>query len=77
MPGAHYFPGVYTLDLLKYVAPTRRTVHQLTFSVLQGTTIGMLIDKAIEREVHHFLFLPYTAEGRWKGCGDHVYVLSI
>jgi len=21
--------------------------------------------------MHHFLFLPYTAEGRWKGCGYH------
>jgi len=22
--------------------------------------------------MHHFLFLPYTADGRWKGCGDHL-----
>jgi hypothetical protein len=25
--------------------------------------------------MHHFLFLPYTSDGRWKGCGDHLYVL--
>jgi len=24
--------------------------------------------------MHHFLFLPYTASSRWKGCGDHLYV---
>jgi hypothetical protein len=27
--------------------------------------------------MHHFFFLPYTRALRWKGCGDHTYVLYI
>ncbi|KAK0194719.1 hypothetical protein F5146DRAFT_978197 [Armillaria mellea] len=72
MPGSHYFHGVYTLNLLDYAEPTHRAVHHLTFPLRQGTTIGTLIDKVVQRNMHHFLFLPYTAESRWKGCGDHL-----
>ena len=44
-PGKEYNPGTYTLAILMYNEPTRRTVHALTFPLRQGTTIGTLIDK--------------------------------
>ncbi|KAL4074253.1 hypothetical protein V8B97DRAFT_1914313 [Scleroderma yunnanense] len=72
VPGSEYNPGIYTLSVLDYNTPTRRSPHHLTFPLRQGTTIGTLIDKIIDKKMHHFLFLPYTLEGRWKGCGDHV-----
>jgi len=49
----------------------------LTYELRHGTTIGILIDKIIERKMHHFLFLPYTSELLWKGCGDHAYALKL
>lgn len=67
-------PGVYTLSLHNFSTTTRRATHHLTYRLSQGTTIGMLVDKIIDRKMHKFLFLPYTSEGRWKGCGDHAYV---
>ena len=76
MPISHYFPGVYTINLLDYTWPTHLAVYHLTFPICQGT-IGTLINKVMELNMHHFLFLPSTADGCWKGCGDHLYVLSI
>ncbi|KIO24938.1 hypothetical protein M407DRAFT_8674 [Tulasnella calospora MUT 4182] len=70
--GKHYNPGTFTVTLLKYSSVTQRAVHHRTYQLRQGTTIGHLIDKIIARQMHHFLFLPYTREGRWKGCGDHL-----
>lgn len=58
--------------MLDYKSPTRRAVHHCTYPLHEGTTVGHLIDKILELKMHHFLFLPYTAQGRWKGCGDHV-----
>jgi len=74
-PGCDYQPGVYTVALLKYQGPAVRSVHNLTYSLQDGTTIGTLVDKIIALKMHHFLFLPYTREARWKGYGDHLYVL--
>ena len=37
-------------------------------------TIGTLIYKIIALKIPHLLFLPHTKEGRWKGCGDHLYL---
>ena len=61
--------------MLKYSSPTHRTVHYSTYP--EGTTIGDFINMILRLKMHHFLFLPYPVEGRWKGCGDHTYVLSI
>jgi hypothetical protein len=41
-----------------------------------GTTIGHLIDKIIDKDMNHFLFLPYTTGGLFKGCGEDIYVVS-
>lgn len=76
-PGDAYYPGVYTVALLKYEGPTRRAPHHRTYPVCDGLTIGHLIGKIIANKMHHFLFLLYTKEGRWKGCGDHTYVFFI
>ncbi|KAL7922620.1 hypothetical protein ACQKWADRAFT_312853 [Trichoderma austrokoningii] len=70
-PGSEYMPGVYTVKLLTYQSPTHRAPHHRTYPVRAGLTIGNLINKILERSMHHFLFLGYTNEGRWKGCGDH------
>jgi hypothetical protein len=64
--------------MLIYAFPTRGSVHCRTLR--QGTTIGHFIDQIIALKMHHFLSLPYTVHGRWKGCGvsgDRVNVLSI
>ncbi|KZT04198.1 uncharacterized protein LAESUDRAFT_751269 [Laetiporus sulphureus 93-53] len=70
--GSEYNPGVYTLAMLSRDTPTFSAAHYLTYPLRQGTTIGTLIDKIIDKKMHHFLFLPYTSESRWKGCGDHI-----
>lgn len=62
--------------MLDYKSPTRRAVHDCTYPLREGTTIGNLTDMILRLKMHYFLFLPYTAEGRRKGCGDHVYALS-
>ncbi|KAF9512518.1 hypothetical protein BS47DRAFT_1244696, partial [Hydnum rufescens UP504] len=74
-PGDQYFPGTYTVILPTYAMTTHCMVHCHTYPIHQGTTIGNLIDKIIDNKMHHFLFLPYTIGGHWKGCGDHTYVL--
>ncbi|KAJ7292645.1 hypothetical protein C8J57DRAFT_1549877, partial [Mycena rebaudengoi] len=61
----------YTIDLLKYDEATNRSAHERSFLVQGGLTVGSFSDAIIERKMHHFVFLPYTSEGRWKGCGDH------
>src|SRR6266404_8539163 len=59
-----------------YMLPTCHVVHHFTYSLHEGTTIGYLTNMIVQLKMHHFLFLPYTSQGRWKGCRDHVNVLS-
>ena len=56
---------------------SHRSVQNRTFSMVQGTTIGDLLDAAIGIKMHHYAFLPYTDEGRWKGCGDFMYIIFL
>ena len=37
----------------------------------------LLVTSILRLKMHHFLFLPYTVGGSWKGCEGHTYVLSI
>ncbi|KAJ7803328.1 hypothetical protein B0H14DRAFT_2613430 [Mycena olivaceomarginata] len=71
-PKEQYCPGEWTLRLLTYSTPTIRSAHFRTFPVRQGLKIGDLLDKVIGAKMHHFFFLPFTDEYRWKGCGDHL-----
>ncbi|KIM41133.1 hypothetical protein M413DRAFT_445851 [Hebeloma cylindrosporum] len=75
--GLHYNPGIFSVRMLSYGGPTRRSAHELTYRVAQGTTIGTMLDAAINRDMHHFVFLPHVGrdnmgrnQARWKGCGD-------
>jgi len=68
--GVHYNPGLFSIKLLEYNNPTYRSLQNRTFPMQDGITIGELLDAAITRNMHHYVFLPYTIEGRWKGCGD-------
>ncbi|KAG5649929.1 hypothetical protein H0H81_001442 [Sphagnurus paluster] len=71
-PGEHYVAGEYRLKMLKYESPTLRAVHHCTYPVSEGTKIGDITETILKHNMHHFLFLPYTSQWRWKGCGDHV-----
>ncbi|KAI6038756.1 hypothetical protein EDC04DRAFT_2569322 [Pisolithus marmoratus] len=79
-PGEHYHPGVFIVALHNYSTPTHCSVQYHTYALSQGTTVGMLLNAAIKLNMHHFLFLPYTSEGRWKGCGNfmlHFWVVLV
>lgn len=70
--GTDYGPGIYTLTLEKFDTATRRALHDHTYTLAAGTTIGALIDTIVGKNMHHFLFLLYTDEDRFKGCGHHL-----
>ncbi|KIO27453.1 hypothetical protein M407DRAFT_232698 [Tulasnella calospora MUT 4182] len=70
--GEDYAPGTYTLALQKHEAVTLRAAHYRTYTLRAGTTIGALIDAITSRGMHHFIFLLYTDEDRFKGCGHHL-----
>ncbi|ETW82201.1 hypothetical protein HETIRDRAFT_427309 [Heterobasidion irregulare TC 32-1] len=70
--GENYFPGEYAVRLFKTDELFDLVVYHLTYNDRTGATIGDFIDEVLERDMHHFLFLPYTASGHWKGCGDHI-----
>ncbi|KIO27443.1 hypothetical protein M407DRAFT_232693 [Tulasnella calospora MUT 4182] len=70
--GEDYAPGTYTLALQKHDAVSIRAVHSRTYTLRAATTIGMLIDAITSKYMHHFIFLLYTDENRFKGCGHHL-----
>ena len=68
-----HVPGIYMVSLLLYAA-SNLSLCNLTYSLREGITFGMLVDKIIAAGMHKFCFLPYTEAGKWKGCSDHVYI---
>jgi hypothetical protein len=70
--GQDYGPGIFTVALQKYNTATSRAPHHRTYPVAAGTTIGDLIKPIIDKQMHHFLFLAYTDEDRFKGCGHFI-----
>ena len=75
--GVDYSPSTYTLALKKYDGATSRASHHRTYTLAAGTTIGALIDTIVNKNMHHFLFLLYTDDDRFKGCGHHLCVLFL
>ncbi|KAL1668905.1 hypothetical protein EV121DRAFT_266363 [Schizophyllum commune] len=72
LPGDHYIPGEFSVRLFETDEHSDLVVHHLTYNVRERAKIGDFIRAVIQRNMHHFLFLPYTIDGRWKGCGDHL-----
>ncbi|KAF7761891.1 hypothetical protein Agabi119p4_9883 [Agaricus bisporus var. burnettii] len=75
-PCDDFWIGNYELRLRSYTGPTKSKAHLVTFELKQGTTVGDLIDKVVEKKMHHFCFLPYIKRGEtqphWRGCRDHI-----
>lgn len=69
-------PVAFTIALLKYSTCNHSTAHSRMYALREGTTLGMLVDEAISKKLHHFLLLPYTTAHLFKGCGDFLCLSS-
>ncbi|EUC66141.1 hypothetical protein RSOL_507100, partial [Rhizoctonia solani AG-3 Rhs1AP] len=63
-----YFPGTFTVKLVKYANAPYRSHNSISFGFVESLTLGELVDLVLEESMDEFVFMPHN--DNWKGCGD-------
>ncbi|EUC66146.1 hypothetical protein RSOL_507150, partial [Rhizoctonia solani AG-3 Rhs1AP] len=63
-----YFPGTFTVKLVKYATAPHRSHNSISFGFVESLTLGELVDLVLEEAMDEFVFMPHN--DNWKGCGD-------